>query len=112
MSASQDITSPSSSSGLGGDAVSGCFPGREGSSACWVGSPDALSSASGGLPEGMRAFCGGFAPSRAKGFFYVTGVAGFPEVDGRTVPRLGSIDEAGLENFTFFFFPEDGVTHS
>ena len=28
------------------------------------------------------------------------------------MPRLGSIEEAGLENLTFFFFAEEGVTHS
>ena len=54
------------------------------------------------LPEGMRVFCG-FAPSTAKGLFAVTGVTGFPEVDGGTVPRFGSIEKAGLKNFTFFF---------
>ena len=88
------------------------FPEREGSFTCWVGSPSALSSAFGGLPEGMRVFCGGFAPSTAKTLFAVIGVAGFPEVDGGAVPWLGSIEEAGLENFIFFFFSEDGVTHS
>ena len=60
----------------------------------------------------MRVFCGGFSPSTAKGLFSVTGVDGFPEVDGGAVPRLGFIEEVDLENFTFFFFAEDGVTHS
>ena len=52
-----------------------------------------------------------FSPSTAKGLFAGTGSAGFPEVDGGAVPRLGS-EEAGFENFTFFFFAEKGVTHS
>ena len=38
--------------------------------------------------------------------------AGFPEVDGGAVPRLGSIEEACFENFNFFFFAEEGATHS
>ena len=42
-----------------------------------------------------------FSPSTAKGLFAVTGTAGFPEVDGGAVQRLGSIEEAGLENLTF-----------
>ena len=71
------------------------FAGREGSFTCWVGSPGALSCASGGLLEGMPIF----SPSTAKRLFAVTGVAGFPEVDGGAVPRIGSIEEAGLENF-------------
>ena len=53
-----------------------------------------------------------FSPSTAKGLFAGTGSAGFPEVDGGAVPRLGSIEEAGFENFIFFFFAEEGVTHS
>ena len=109
MSASQDVSSPSSSSGLGGAVVvADAFAEREGSSTCRVGSPRALSSASGGLPEGMPII----SPSTAKGLFAITGVAGFPEVDGGAVPRLGSIEEAGLENLTFFFSAEEGVTHS
>ena len=40
------------------------------------------------------------------------GSAGFPEVDGGAVPRLGSVEEAGFENLTFCFFDEEGVTHS
>ena len=84
------------------------FSGREGSFACWVGFPSALSCASGGLSEDMPLF----SPSTTKGLFADTGGAGFPEVDGGAVPRLGSIEEAGFENFTFFFFDEEGVTHS
>ena len=38
--------------------------------------------------------------------------AGFPEVDGGAVPRHGSIEEAGFQSFTFFFFAEEGATHS
>ena len=53
-----------------------------------------------------------FSPSTAKALFAFTGGAGFPEVDGGAVPRLGSIEEAGLEKLTFFFFDEEGVTHS
>ena len=53
-----------------------------------------------------------FSPSTAKGLVAGTGSAGFPEVDGGAVPRLGSIEEADFENFTFFFFDDEGVTHS
>ena len=84
------------------------FSGREGSSTCWVGSSNALSCASGGFPEGVPLF----SPSTAKGLFAGTGNAGFPEVDGGAVPRLSSIEEAGFETFTFFFFAEEGATHS
>ena len=84
------------------------FSRREGSSTYWVGSPNALSCASGGLPEGMPLF----SPSTANGLFAGTGGAGFPEVDGGAVPRLGSIEEAGFEKIIFFFFDEEGVTHS
>ena len=38
--------------------------------------------------------------------------AGFPEVDGGAVPRHGSIEEAGIKSFTFFFFAEEGATYS
>ena len=101
VSASQDVTSPSSSPGLGGAVVvADAFAGREGSSTSWVGSPGALSFASGGLLEGMSIF----SPSTANRLIAVTGVAGFPKVDGGSVLRLGSIEEAGLENLAFFFF--------
>ena len=52
-----------------------------------------------------------FSPSTAKGLVAGTGSAGFPEVDGGAVPRSGS-EEAGFEYFTFFFFDDEGVTHS
>ena len=71
------------------------------------GSSTAVSCASEGLPEDMLLF----SPSTAKGLVAGTGSAGFAEVDGGAVPRLGSIEEAGFENLTFFFFDE-GVTHS
>ena len=83
------------------------FSGRESSSTCCVGSPNALSCASGGFPEGMPLF----SPSTAKRLFAGTGNAGFSEVDGGAVLRLGSIEKAGFENFTFFFFAEEGATH-
>ena len=114
MSASPDSSSPSSTSkfeGLGGPVgVADKCPCGELSSTCrGVGFPTAVSSVSGELPEDMLPF----SPSTAKGFFAGTGSAGFAEVDGRAVPRLGSVEEAGLVNFTFFFFEcEEGVTHS
>ena len=78
------------------------------SSTCGVGSPTAVSCASGGLPEDMLFF----SASTAKGLVAGTGSAGFAEVDGGAVPQLGSIEEAGLVNFTLFFFEEEGATHS
>ena len=112
MSASPDATSPSSTSkceGLGGPVgVAGTCSGGEGSSTCLVGSPAAVSCASGRLPEDMLLF----SPSTAKGLVAGTGSAGFAEVDGGAVTRLGSIEEAGFENLTFFFFDKEGVTHS
>ena len=54
-----------------------------------------------------------FSPSTAKRLVAGTRSAGFDEVDGGAVPWLGSVEEAGLVNFTFFFFEcEEGVTHS
>ena len=74
-----------------------------------VGSPTAVSCVSGGLPEDMLLF----SPSIVKGLVAGTGSAGFAEVDDGAVPRLGSVEEAGLVNFTFFFFEcDEGVTHS
>ena len=108
MSASPDVTSPPSTARLGGAVtVADAFSVREGSSTCWVGSLTAVSCPSGGLPEDMPLFL----PSTAKGLVAGTGSAGFPEVDGGAVPRLGS-QEAGPEKFTFFFFDDEGVTHS
>ena len=112
MSASPDATSPSSTSkceGLSGPVgVADACSGWEGSSTCWVGSPTSVSCASGGLPEDMLLF----SPITAKGLVAGTGSAGFAEVDCGAVPRLGSIEEAGFENLSFFFFDEEGVTHS
>ena len=114
MSASPDSTSPSSTpkfEGLGGPVeVTDKYSGGELSSTCGgVGSPTAVSCVSGGLPEDVLLF----SPSTEKGLVAGTGSAGFAEVDGRAVPRLGSVEEAGLVNFTFFFFEcEEGVTHS
>ena len=51
-------------------------------------------------PEDFRRVCL-FSPSTEKGLFAGTGSAGFPEVDGGAVPRLGSIEEAV---FLFCFF--------
>ena len=111
MSASPDSTSLSSISeceGLGGPVgVADACSGGELSSTCGVGSPTAVSCASGRLPEDMLHF----SPSTAKGLVAGTGSAGFAEVDGGAVPRLGSIEEAGFENLTFFFFEEEGMTH-
>ena len=42
-----------------------------------------------------------FSASTAKGLVAGTGSAGFAEVDGGAVPRLGLVEEAGLVNFTF-----------
>ena len=84
------------------------FSRREGSSSCCVGSPNALSCASGGFPKGMPLF----SPRTEKGLFAGTGSADFPEVGGRAVPRLGSIEEACFIFIYFFFFAEEGVTHS
>ena len=53
-----------------------------------------------------------FSPSAAKGLVAGTASAGFAEVDDGAAPRLGSVAEAGLVNFTFFFECEEGVTHS
>ena len=112
MSASPDSTSPSSTSkceGLGGPVgVADTCSGGELSSTYGVGSPTAVSCASGGLPEDMLLFSAGTAKRLVAG----TRSAGFAEVDGGAVPRLGSIEEAGLVNFTFFFFEEEGATHS
>ena len=109
MSASPDVTSPSSTAGLGGPVgVADAFSGGEGSSTCWVGSFTAISCASGGLPDDMLLF----SPSTAKGLVAGTGSAGFPEVDGGAVPRLGSVEEADFENLTFIFFDEEGVARS
>ena len=100
--------SPSSTSGLGGAVgVADAFSVREGSSTCRVGSPTA-SCASGGLPEERLLF----SPSTAKGLVAGTGSAGFPEVDGGAVARLGSVEEVGFEKNIFFFFDDKGVTHS
>ena len=82
--------------------------GEELPSTCGVGSPTAVSCVSGGWPEDFLLF----SPSTAKGLVAGTGSAGFAEVDGGVVPRLGSVEEAGLVNFTFFFECEEGVTHS
>ena len=82
--------------------------GGELSSTCEVGSPTVISYFSEGLPEDILLF----STSTAKGLVAGTGSAGFAEVDGGAVPRPGSAEEAGLENFTFFFFDEEGVTHS
>ena len=82
--------------------------GGELSSIYGVGSPTAVSCASGGLPEDMLLF----SASTAKGLVAGTGSADLAEVDGEAVPWLGSIEEVGLENLTFFFFDEEGVTHS
>ena len=54
-----------------------------------------------------------FSPSPAKGLVAGAGAAGFAEVDDGAVPRPGSAEDAGLVNFTFFFFEcDEGVTHS
>ena len=114
MWASPDSTSPSSTSKferLGGPVgVADKCSGGELSSTCGgVGSPTAVSCVSGGLPEDMLLF----SPSTAKGLVAGTGSASFAEVDGGAVPRLGSVEKAGLVNFTFFFFEcEERVTHS
>ena len=112
MSASPDSTSPSSTSkfeGLGGPVgVADKSSGGELSSTCEVGSPNAVSCFSEGLPEDILLF----SASTAKGLVAGTGSAGFAEVDGGAVPRPGSAEEAGLVNFTFFFCDEEGVTHS
>ena len=113
MSASPDSTSPSSTSkleGLGGPVgVADTCSGGELPSTCGVGSPTAISCVPGGLPEDMLPF----SPCTAKGLVAGTGSAGFAEVDGGAVPRLDSVEEAGLVNFTFFFFEcEEGVTHT
>ena len=75
--------------------------GGELSSTCGVGSPTAVSCASGGSPEDILLF----SASTAKGLVADAGSAGFAEVDGGAVPRLGSIEEAGLVNFC------DPLTH-
>ena len=114
MSASPDSTPPYSTSKFEelGDRVGMAdkCPGGELSSTCGeVGSPTAVSCVSGGVPEDMLLF----SPSTAKRLVAGTGSAGFAEVDGGAVPRLGSVEEAGLVNFTFFFFEcEEGVIHS
>ena len=54
-----------------------------------------------------------FSPRTAKGLVAGAGAAGFAEVDDGAVPRPGSAEDAGLVNFTFFFFEcNEGVTHS
>ena len=112
MSASPDSISPSSTSkceGLGGPVgLADACSGGELFSTCGVGSPTAVSCASGGLPEDMLLF----SASTAKGLIVGTGSVGFAKVDGGAVPRLGSIEEACFENLTFFFFDEEGVTLS
>ena len=63
----------------------------------------------------LRRISEGYATLLAKyrkGLFAGTGSADFPEVDGRAVPRLGSIEEADFLFYSFFFFAEEGVTHS
>ena len=56
---------------------------------------------------------GAFSPSTENGSVSVAGASGFPAVDVRLVPRLDSFEEAGFENFTFFFLEAgEGVTHS
>ena len=45
-----------------------------------------------------------FSSSTAKGFVAGAGAAGFAEVDDGALPRLGSAEEVGFVNFTFFFF--------
>ena len=104
MSASPDPTSPSSTSkfeGLGSPVgVTEKFSvGELSSTCCGVGSPTAVSCFSGELPEDVLPF----SPSTAKGFVSGAGAAGFAEVDDGALPRLGSAEEVGLVNFTFFF---------
>ena len=104
MSASPDPTSPSSTSkfeGLGGPVVvtEKCSVGELSSTGCGVGSPPAVSCFSGELPEDVLLF----SPSTAKGFVAGAGAAGFAEVDDGALPRLGSAEEVGLVNLTFFF---------
>ena len=111
MSASPDPTSPSKFEGLGGPVVvtEKCSVGELSSTCCGVGSPPAVSCFSGELPEDVLPF----SPSTAKGFVAGAGAAGFAEVDDGALPRLGSAEEVGLVNFTFFFFEGvEGVNHS
>ena len=53
-----------------------------------------------------------FSPSTENGLVPVAGATGFPAVDVWLVPRLDSVEEADLENFTPFFLEAEGVTHS
>ena len=54
---------------------------------------------SSGLLEGEEAF----SPSTKNEFVSVARASGLPAVGVRLVPWLDSVEEAGLENFTFFF---------
>ena len=77
-----------------------CSVGELSSTCCGVGSPTAVSCFSGGLPEDVLPF----SPRTAKGLVAGAGAAGFAEVDDGAVLRPGSAEDAGLVNFTFFFF--------
>ena len=105
MSASPDPTSPSSTSkfeGSGGPVVviEECSVGELSSTGCGVDSPPAVTRFSGELPKDVLFF----SSSTAKGFVAGAGAAGFAEVDDGALPRLGSAEEVGLVNLTFFFF--------
>ena len=97
---SQDTTSPSSISELGGlggpverfsklGSVSSV--GDSSSASCWV---------SGGFPEESLLV---FSPSGTKGFVVFPRGPGFAPVDGGAVSRFGFGEAAGFVNFTFFF---------
>ena len=109
------VTSPSSSSGLGREDITPCCPGRGDALLVftgWVGSSGFLPQidfafASSRLLEGVESF----SPNTENGLVSVIEASGFPAVDVRQLLRLNSVEEAGFENITFFFF-EAGVTHS
>ena len=45
-----------------------------------------------------------FSPSTVRGLFAVTGVTGFPEVDGGAVPRLGSPSSRQVSKILLFSY--------
>ena len=76
-----------------------CSVGELSSTGYGVDSPPAVTRFSGELPEVLF-----FSSSTTKGFVAGAGAAGFAEVDDGALPRLGSAEEVGFVNLTFFFF--------
>ena len=74
-----------------------CSVGELSSTGCGVDSPPAVTRFSEELPEDVLFF----SSSTAKGFVADAGAAGFAEVDDGA---LGSAEEVGFVNLTFFFF--------